>query len=96
MSNKTKRPVVVTTQHRGVFFGYTEGSAESETIRLEKARMCVYWSPDTHGILGLATRGPLQGARVTPAVQSIVLRNITAVIDVTSSAVEHWESEPWS
>lgn len=96
MSESKTRPVVVTTAHRGVFFGYTADADDAETIRLERARMCVYWPAANHGVLGLAERGPLSEARVSPAVQRITLRNITAVIAVTPEAAERWEAEPWA
>ena len=51
-------PVVVTTEHRGVFFGYLDGSRDSETALLRDAQMCVYWSADVRGVLGLAATGP--------------------------------------
>jgi len=90
-----ERPVVVTTAHRGVFVGYTT-DAESETITLVRARMVVYYSSDTRSVLGIATRGPQRGSRVSPAVPKLVLRNVTAVADATTEAAAAWELEPWS
>lgn len=91
-----KQAVVVTTAHRGIFVGYTNDKPDAETITLEKARMIVFFSADTRGVLGLATRGPQHGSRVTPAVERITLREITAVMKASPQAVEAWESEPWS
>jgi hypothetical protein len=64
--NGTGRPVLITTAHRGVFFGYAEDTT-GETIRLRRARLCVYWSEDTHGYMGLAARGPSANCRIGPA-----------------------------
>jgi len=89
------RPVVVTTQHRGVFVGYTADPPGAEIVTLERGRMIVYWPTDVHGVLGLATHGPLQGSRVSPAVKSITLRNVTAIIEASPAAAEQWEKEPW-
>jgi hypothetical protein len=89
------QPLIVTTQHRGVFFGYGEPTTE-KIIRLERVRMCVYWPESNHGILGLASDGPKKGAQVGPAAPALLLQDVTAVIDVTPQAVEAWESEPWS
>ncbi len=93
MSNKEQRPVIVTTAHRGVFFGYTVDT-NGETIDLKRARLCVYWSKDVKGFMGLAANGPTATCRIGPAAD-IVLRNITAVLSVTPDAVKAWESAPW-
>ena len=89
-----ERPLLVTTAHNGVFFGYGRLS-DSETIRLERARMCIFWPEDTHGVLGLASKGPRQGAKIGPAVPAITLRGVTAMAEVTAVAAAAWESEPW-
>ena len=88
------RPVVVTTAHRGVFFGYATDTS-GETIKLTKARLCLYWSADCKGFMGLAASGPTSGCRIGPAAD-IELRNITAVLETTEAAVNAWESAPWS
>jgi hypothetical protein len=49
----TERAVMVTTQHRGVFFGYATDTT-GEAISLKRARMAVYWVADLRGVLGLA------------------------------------------
>lgn len=90
----TERPVLVTTAHRGVFFGYAENT-DGETIKLKRARNCIYWPVDNKGFLGLAANGPVKGARVGPAAD-IELRNITSVSEVTEKAVKAWEAGPWS
>ena len=90
----TERPVLVTTAHRGVFFGYATDVA-GETIALKRARLCVYWSADVKGFMGLAASGPSSKCRIGPAAD-ITLRNVTAVAEVTPAAVVAWESAPWS
>jgi len=57
-------PVLVTTAHRGVFFGYAHGSTGGKTIKLKAARCCIYWPRENKGFLGLANAGPVKGARV--------------------------------
>ncbi len=95
MTNKKskERPVVVTTAHRGVFFGYAD-KTDGETIKLAKSRLCIYWSSDVKGFMGLAANGPTSGCKIGPAAD-ITLRNITAVLEVTPEAVQRWESAPW-
>lgn len=86
-------PVLVTTAHRGVFFGYAQDT-KGETIALRGARLCVYWSADVKGFMGLASTGPTANCRIGPAAD-IELRNITAVASVTPAAVKAWEAAPW-
>ena len=87
------RPVVVTTAHRGVFFGYATDTT-GDTITLQRARLCLYWSSDLKGFMGLASQGPSATCRIgEPA--NITLRNITAVLEIGPEAVRRWESAPW-
>jgi hypothetical protein len=94
MATKKSRPVLVTTAHRGVFFGYATETSGT-TIKLTKARNCVYWSSDVKGFLGLAANGPSKSCRIGPAAD-IELRDITSVSEVTPAATELWEAHPWS
>ena len=95
MDGDVKVPIMVTTEHHGVFFGYGVVS-DKETIRIEDARMVVFWPEDSHGICGLANKGPGQGAKIGPRVKAITLRAVTAVFEVSSTAAAAWEREPWS
>lgn len=88
------RPVIVTTSHRGVFFGYT-GKTDGDVIHLKDARLCVYWSADVKGFMGLASSGPTKSCKIGPRAD-IEVRNITAVLEVTPEAVRAWEDAPWS
>lgn len=92
------RPVVICTEDRGVFFGYLDADYKpgQDPIILRKARMCVYWSQETKGVVGLAASGPAKGSRITGAGPSIELRKITAVMDCTADAVGVWERAPWA
>lgn len=89
----TERPVIVTTAHRGVFFGYAT-DVDGETIALKRSRNVVYWSTDVQGFMGLAATGPTSSCRVGPAAD-IVLRNITAVLAVTPRAVKAFGLAGW-
>ena len=91
----TKKMVVVTTEHRGVFAGYPVGVAKDRTIKLTDARMCVYWSQDVHGVVGLAATGPSKSCRVTAKAPSITLEAVTAVAECTPEATAAWEKGPW-
>jgi hypothetical protein len=85
---------LVTTEHRGVFAGYATDT-EGEIIKLRAARNCIYWPSEQKGFLGLASKGPLKGARIGPAAD-LELRKITAVAACTDEAREAWEKAPWS
>lgn len=87
------RAVLVTTAHRGVFFGYAS-KTDGETIKLKNARLCVYWSADLKGFMGLASSGPSASCKIGPRAD-IELRNITGVAEVTKEAVKAWELAPW-
>lgn len=90
---KSERAVMVTTEHRGVFFGYATDT-DGDTILLKRARLCLHWSSDVKGFMGLASTGPSRTCRIGPACD-ITLRKITAVAEVTPQAVEAWERAPW-
>lgn len=93
-----QQPVVVTTAHRGVFFGFlgADGSRDDKTIELTDVQMCVYWSSDVQGVLGLAATGPSRSCKVTRPAPRITLQDVTAVIDATIEAVKLWQDRPWS
>jgi len=93
-NRKKERGVVVTTTHRGVFFGYAN-ETDGAVVKLRAARNCLYWPAENKGFMGLAALGPVKGARVGPAVD-ISLRDITSVIECTPDAVQAWEAAPWS
>lgn len=97
-SSDKRHAVVITTEFRGVFFGYLPADTDltQKTLTPIDARMCVYWPQQELGVVGLAANGPVHGSRVTPAAPSIILHGVTAVMECTPTAVEAWESEPWS
>ena len=91
----TERPVIVTTEFRGVFFGYAEDNGNGDTIKLKRARNCIYWPISNEGFMGLASYGPKHGAKVGPRAD-IELRKVTSVVEVTPEAAEQWEKIKWS
>ncbi len=96
MNKKTKNvPLLVTTIHKGVFFGFGVRTTEP-TIELTNARMCVYWSSDCKGVLGLAVTGPTKSCRIGPAVDVITLRDVSSVTEVSEVAAKQWETQPWN
>jgi hypothetical protein len=77
---KAERAVLVTTAHRGVFFGYAKDTGGASIA--------------TKGFLGLAATGPIGECRVGPPAD-IELRDITCVAECTAEAVKAWEAAPW-
>lgn len=86
---------VVTTSHRGVFFGEVVEKGGT-TATLASARNCLYWPSTVKGFLGLASTGPLNGSRVGPAVESLELTGVTSFTKCTPEAIERWEAGPWA
>jgi hypothetical protein len=87
-------PLVVTTAHRGVFFGYGV-LTEEKVIHLANVRMCIYWPASNKGVVGLAAEGPHKGARVGPKAPSMIVQDVTAIFECTPAAAKAWESAPW-
>lgn len=97
MTTKKVKAVLVTTSERGVFFGYIPAVPKTKpsSLKLSKARNCIYWSTETKGFLGLACTGPQNGSRVGPAVPSLTLYGITSIAECSTEAVKRWEEGAW-
>ena len=98
MANNTEKtnPVLVTTEHRGVFFGYLIGEPSKEKVMLSDARNCVSWERSMRGVFGLAEAGPNEQCKIGPAVAELTLWDITAVATCTPEAAARWEKSPWA
>lgn len=89
MANKsTERPVIVTTEHRGVFFGYADDTSGT-TIHLKRARMAIRFGTD-RGFMQLAETGPTSQSKIS-ARADIDVRKITAVVECSETATKAWE-----
>lgn len=85
------KPVLVTTEFRGVFFGYVKNDKKlPEEITLTECRNCIYWSASIGGFLGLASKGPDSTCKIGSKVKEITLYKITSVTSVEEKAVELW------
>ena len=94
-ANNKDEALIVTTAHKGVFFGYGQATTDP-IIEINNARMCVSWSAEVKGVVGLAADGPIKGCRITAAAPSIILRDVTAIMRVSEKAVRNWENCPWT
>jgi len=89
MAKATERPVIVCTEHRGVFYGLAMDT-KGDTINLRGARMAIYWGT-TRGVMELAEVGPNAKSKIS-ARADIEVRKITAVFEVTADAAAKWEA----
>lgn len=85
---KTARPVIVTTEHRGVFYGLAENTS-GDVIHLKGARMAIRFGT-TRGLMELAETGPTATSKISSRAD-MELRKVTAVFEVTPAAAEKWE-----
>ena len=84
--------VLITTQHRGVFFAQISESADLTAkmlTDLKNCRMAIYWGT-TKGVMELATEGPNSNSKIGSPADIDVLHDITAVFNVTDKAAEKW------
>lgn len=90
---KSELPVIITTEHRGVFFGYIDESKKKDTvITVRRARNVIYWTADVRGFMGLAALGPTSGCRIGPAVEEVELHKVTSLLKVSTEALVKWEA----
>lgn len=91
-----KNPVLITTQHRGVFQGDLQSfNPETKQAIISSSRCCVVWR-GIKGFVALAATGPSNQCRITPAAPEMTLEGVTSITKCTPEAVAAWEKEPWS
>ena len=94
---ETETAVVVTTESRGVFFGYMNGDGLKDgNITIKRARCAISWTSSIRGFMGLAAMGPDKSCRIGPAVPSLFAMKVTSIIECTPEAVKAWEVGPWN
>lgn len=93
-SGAKETAVLITTAHKGVFFGYAVDT-NSKTIKASQVRNCLYWPTSVGGFVGLAVTGPNKDTRIGPAVEEITLHDVTAVLKCTDVAEKAWLSANW-
>ncbi len=85
----TDRPVIVCTEHRGVFYGLSSCKSGDEIVHLKRARMAIYFGT-TKGVMQLAESGPTSSSKIS-ARADLELRKVTCVMEVTPAAAKAWE-----
>lgn len=88
MAKAKDRPVIICTEHRGVFFGYAADTT-GDRVSLRSARMAIYFGTE-RGVMQLAETGPTTKSKIS-ARADIEVRKITAIFEVAPSAVDAWE-----
>jgi hypothetical protein len=90
-----KKAVIVTTEFRGVFFGYLPKNTDenAKDLVLLDARCAIYWS-GVRGFLGLASHGPESGSKIGSKAPRVLLHGITSVSDCTPDAEKAWTTWP--
>ena len=80
--------VLVTTEHRGVFFGELSKDQDrmAKALTLKNCRNIISWS-GKRGFLGLASHGPEEGSCIGTAAPSVLLHGITSVSECTADSV---------
>jgi hypothetical protein len=90
--SESKATVLVTTSHRGVFWGTIESTRDNgRTIVLTGARNAIYWAT-SKGFLELAQIGPNKASKVGATAPRITLHDVTSVTECTDEAAKAWES----
>lgn len=86
------KAILVTTQHRGVFFGLVPDDQDmsARTMALKSARCAMYWGT-TKGVAELAHSGPTSKSRIGAPADIEALHDITAVWSVSEEARQRWE-----
>lgn len=84
--------ILITTQHRGVFFAQVEETTDltqKMLTNLKNCRMAIHFNT-TKGVMELAQDGPNKGSRLGAPADVDVMHDVTAVFSVTDKAAEKW------
>jgi hypothetical protein len=84
------RPVIVTTEHRGVFYGLASDTT-GPAVHLKGARMAIKFGTK-RGLMELAETGPTAASNIS-ARADVEVRKVTAVFEVTEAAARAWEAK---
>ena len=85
------KAVLVTTVHRGVFYGLVPSRQDmnAKTMALKSARCAIRWGTTT-GIAELASVGPGPNSKIGATADIAALHDITAVWVVSDAARDKW------
>lgn len=86
------KPVLITTEHRGVFAGLIPDGQDltARSMPLKSAKMAIYWGT-SRGVMELCETGPTAKSRISATADIPMLHNITAVFEITPKAWGKWQ-----
>lgn len=87
------KPVLITTQHRGVFAGLIDEQQDiaAKAMPLKAAKMAIYWGT-TKGLMELCDTGPTSKSRISASADIPILHDITAVFEISAKAWDKWQA----
>lgn len=87
------RPVLITTEYRGVFAGLIEDDADltARSMPLKAAKMAIYFGT-TRGVMELCDGGPTKNSKISLPADIPMLHGITAVFAISPQAWAKWEA----
>ena len=86
-------PVLVTTDNRGVYFGYYQTDAQAPAkIELTNARVIVEWNAGDQGFLAMAVSGPAGIAVVSVAVSTLTICGVASIAECTPEAAAAFDN----
>jgi len=88
----TFKPVLITTEHRGVFAGLIPADQDlsARSMPLKSAKMAIYWGT-TKGVMQLCETGPTANSKISAKADIPMLHAITGVFDISPDAWALWE-----
>ncbi len=92
-----KRHYVVCCEPKVVISGWaTPDEMKKKRPTLTDVRMCVYWTREVGGPMGLAAIGPDSNCRITKAAPTWKIKStIEGFGECTEAASKAWRLEPW-
>ena len=88
------KPVLITTQHRGVFGGLIPDGQDltAKAMPLKEARMAIRWGT-SRGVMELCETGPTRDSKLSAPADIPMLHDITAIFAITDEAWKKWQSQ---
>ena len=86
------KTVLITTEHRGVWYAEVADDADLTTptlTNLKNCRMAIYWGTE-RGIHQLCETGPTKDSRISAPADVLVLHKVTGVFAITDVAAKAW------
>ncbi len=98
MAKRNMKPVIVCcgTNGRAVIFGWSEDEpVAGQPVKMNDARMVLYWSAECGGLLGLAANGPKPGTKMTAVVEchgDECVRQWVSVSKLAAKEMDEWKA----